>query len=115
MRLLSRIFSRRRRYDDISVSIEEHIEERIDELMADGLSRVQAQQTARCEFGNVSLIAQRSRDVWQWPLLETLLADLKFPNGGCENLRDLPQPFFSRWPSALAPTPRSSAWSTVSF
>jgi hypothetical protein len=36
MRLLSRIFSRRRRYDDISVSIEEHIEERIDELMADG-------------------------------------------------------------------------------
>ena len=78
MRLLSRIFSRRRRYDDISVSIEEHIEERSDELMADGLSRAQAQQTARCEFGNVALIAQRSRDVWQWPLLETLLADLKF-------------------------------------
>jgi predicted permease len=78
MRLLSRIFSRRRRYDDISVSIEEHIEERIDELMADGLTRAQAQQTARCQFGNVALIAQRSRDVWQWPLLETLLADLKF-------------------------------------
>jgi hypothetical protein len=39
MRLLSRIFSRRRRYGDISVSIEEHIEERIDELMADGLTR----------------------------------------------------------------------------
>jgi predicted permease len=78
MRLLSRLFSRRRRYDDISVSIEEHIEERIDELTADGLTRAQAQQTARCEFGNVALIAQRSRDVWQWPLLETLLADLKF-------------------------------------
>ena len=78
MRLLSRLFSRRRRYDDISVSIEEHIEERIEELLADGLTRAQAQQTARREFGNAALIAQRSREVWQWPLLEALVADLKF-------------------------------------
>src|ERR1700723_314012 len=78
MRLLSRLFSRGRRYDDISVSIEEHIEERIEELMDDGLTRAQARQTARREFGNAALIAQRSREVWQWPLLEAPMADLKF-------------------------------------
>jgi len=30
------------------------------------------------EFGNVGLVEQRSREVWQWPALESILADLKF-------------------------------------
>ena len=69
---------RRRRYDDLSVSIEEHIEERIDELIEGGMGRREAEQRARREFGNVALIAQRSREVWQWRALESILADLKF-------------------------------------
>jgi predicted permease len=73
----SRFFSRNRRYDDISVSIEEHIEERIDELMEEGKSRDEAEQTARRDFGNVALFKERSREVWQWQRLETLLVDLK--------------------------------------
>src|SRR5882757_1344827 len=78
MRLLTQLFSRRLRYDDISVSIQEHLEERIEELMADGMSRTQAEQTARREFGNVTLFEQRSREVWQWQALESILSDLKF-------------------------------------
>lgn len=78
MPLLAKIFGRRDRYDDISVSIQEHIEERIDELIEDGMSRVQAEQKARREFGNATVIEQRSREVWQWPALESILADLKF-------------------------------------
>ncbi|HVU46650.1 MAG TPA: ABC transporter permease [Terracidiphilus sp.] len=78
MQLLARFFGRRRRYDDISVSIQEHIEERIDELMEEGVPQAQAEQMARCEFGNATLIEQRSREVWQWAALESLLADLKF-------------------------------------
>ena len=42
----------RRRYDDLSVSIREHLEERVDELMHDGMSREEAEQRARREFGN---------------------------------------------------------------
>lgn len=78
MRWFAQLFSRRRRYEDISVSIQEHIEERAEELMTDGIPRAQAEQTARHEFGNSALLEQRSREVWQWPALESILADLKF-------------------------------------
>ena len=78
MRWFAQLFSRRRRYEDISVSIQEHIEERTEELMTDGIPRAQAEQTARREFGNSALLEQRSREVWQWPALESILADLKF-------------------------------------
>ena len=55
MRWLSQLFSRNRRYDDLSASIREHIKERTEELIEDGMPPVQAGQTARREFGNVAL------------------------------------------------------------
>jgi len=73
-----RLFSRRRRYDDLAVSISEHIAERSEELMDDGMPRAEAEQTARREFGNLALMEQRSREVWQWPTAESLLSDVRF-------------------------------------
>jgi len=70
-------FSRKRRYDDVAVSIQEHIDERADELMEAGMPRDEAEQAARREFGNVALLKERSREVWQWQRVESLLADLK--------------------------------------
>src|SRR5262245_45648804 len=75
---LKQIFSRRRRYDEIAESIREHLEEKIEDLMGDGLSREEANLKAQREFGNVTLIEERSREVWQWPMLETLFQDLRF-------------------------------------
>jgi predicted permease len=77
MQWLKQLFARRRRYDDLSVSIQEHIEERTEELIEEGMTRDEARQTARREFGNVALIEQRSREAWQWSTLELLRADLK--------------------------------------
>jgi predicted permease len=77
MQGLSKLFSRRRRFDDISVSIQEHIDERTEELMEEGMPREQAEQAARREFGNVTLIKERSREEWQWAALESLLADMR--------------------------------------
>ena len=77
MSLLSRLVSKSRRYNDISVSIQEHIDERIDELMEEGMSREEAERMARRDFGNVTLIQERSREVWQWQKLESLLVDMK--------------------------------------
>ncbi len=74
---MGNLFGRRRRFDDISVSIREHIEERAEELMEDGMAPEQAMQTVRREFGNVALLQERSREVWQWQQLESLLMDLK--------------------------------------
>ena len=66
---IRQLFTRRRRYEDISVSIREHLEERIDELTDGGMDRRTAEQSARREFGNFALIEERSREVWQWRLL----------------------------------------------
>ena len=78
MSRLSQFFSRRRRYNDLSVSIQEHIAERADELIAEGMPRAEAEQAAKREFGNVGLIEQRSRETWQWPAAESILADIRF-------------------------------------
>jgi putative ABC transport system permease protein len=78
MRWFKRLLSRRRRYDDLAISIQEHLEERTEELMDDGLSREEAAQKARREFGNVAVISERSREAWQWPTLESIWADVKY-------------------------------------
>ena len=78
MRWLKQIFSRHRRYDEIAESIREHLEEKIEDLMEYGLSREEATRKAHREFGNVTLIEERSREVWQWPRLEALFQDLRY-------------------------------------
>jgi hypothetical protein len=78
MRWLTQLFTRRRRYDELSESIREHLDERIADLMDRGMRRKQAEQAARREFGNVTRIEERSREVWQWPTAESLWADVKY-------------------------------------
>jgi len=75
---LKQLFSRGRRYDDLAVSMREHLEEKLDELMEDGMPRSEAERLAKREFGNTALIEQRSRDVWQWPAVESLCADARY-------------------------------------
>jgi len=72
------LFSRRRHLDELSESIREHLEEKVADLMDRGMTRKEAERTARQEFGNVTLIEQRSREVWQWPTLESIVADLRY-------------------------------------
>jgi predicted permease len=77
MKWLEQILSRRRRDKEIAESIREHLEEKIEELMEDGLSREDATHAARREFGNPTLIEERSREVWQWSRLESIWRDAK--------------------------------------
>jgi predicted permease len=71
------LLSRRRRYDELSESIRRYLGEKIVDLMDLGMTRDEAEREARREFGNVTLIEQRSREIWQWPALEFFLGDLK--------------------------------------
>ena len=48
------LLSRRRIYDDLSAEIREHLKEKIDELVAGGMSRKDASAAARREFGNLN-------------------------------------------------------------
>ena len=77
MNRLTRLFSRRRRYHELSESIHEHLDEKIADLMDQGMTREQAEHAARREFGNVTHIEERSREVWQWPRLEGTLRDMR--------------------------------------
>jgi len=77
MKWFRQLFSRGRGYDDLSVSIREHLEEKIEELMEEGKSREDAERATRREFGNLALVEERSREVWQWPMLDSVLTDLK--------------------------------------
>ena len=74
---LRQLWSRRRRYDELSESIREHLDEKIATLMDRGMTSEEAKRAARREFGNVSLIEQRGREVWQWHLMESTLADAR--------------------------------------
>jgi predicted permease len=72
------IFRRRALYRDLSEEIQLHIEERAEQLMSEGMSAEEATRHARKAFGNRTLLEERSREVWQWPLLESIWADVRF-------------------------------------
>ena len=78
MSWLGQLFSRRRRYDELSESIREHLDEKIEDMIDRGMTREEAEHEARREFGNVTRIEERSREVWQWSALESLWADTKY-------------------------------------
>ena len=78
MRWLKQIFSRRRLSADLSAEMQQHLEEKIEALIAGGMPREEAVHAARRAFGNATLIEQRSREVWMWPLIESICGDVKF-------------------------------------
>ena len=67
-------------YDDLSEEIRLHIEERAEQLMCDGMSREEAERTARMAFGNRTIASKKNAagEVWQWPTLESIWGDLRF-------------------------------------
>jgi predicted permease len=72
------LWLRRRMYSDLAEEIRQHLDEQIEALMADGMSREDAEHAARRQFGNVSGIEERGREAWMYPFLESLGADLKY-------------------------------------
>src|SRR5258705_1137005 len=87
MRWLKQLFSRRRFCGELSLEIREHIDERIEELVAEGMPKKEAAAAARREFGNMTLIEEDSRAIWQWPTVEGFLSDLRY---GVRMLRTSP-------------------------
>ncbi|MGB7283505.1 MAG: ABC transporter permease [Candidatus Acidiferrum sp.] len=78
MNLLKQIFTRRGLYNDLSDEIQEHLEEKFEELVASGMSKKEATDAARRQFGNITLIENDSREVWQWPTIESFFADVRY-------------------------------------
>jgi predicted permease len=87
MNWVRRLFSLRQLYNDLSDEIRTHLEERTEELVASGLSKEDAAAQARREFGNVTLIEERGREIWQWHAVESFFEDVRF---GLRTLRKSP-------------------------
>jgi putative ABC transport system permease protein len=81
------LFSRRRICRNLSAEIQEHLDERIEELIAEGIAKKDAAATARREFGSVTLIAEDSREVWRWGAVENFAIDVRY---GLRSLRRSP-------------------------
>jgi putative ABC transport system permease protein len=78
MNWIKRLFARRQLEADLAAEIRGHLDERVADLVSRGLSRAEAIRQARREFGNVSLIEERAREVWRWRWIEDFLFDLRF-------------------------------------
>src|SRR6266852_7151078 len=87
MMWLKQLFSRRRLYGDLSEEIREHLEEKVEELVAGDMSRKEAEAAARREFGNVRLTEEDSCAVWRWAAIEDFFMDVRF---GARMLRKNP-------------------------
>jgi len=78
MNAIRQLFQRRRFCDDLSEEIREHLEEKIHDLIENGMPPAEAEATARREFGNVALIEERGRETWHWMTFENFLADVRY-------------------------------------
>src|SRR5215469_7352024 len=78
MSWLKQLRSRRQLYGELSEEIQAHLDEKVEELIADGISKAEAKQIALREFGNVGLVQEQSHDVWAWASLEEFLSDVRY-------------------------------------
>jgi predicted permease len=78
MNWLRQLFQRRQIYNDLAEEIQQHLAEKVETLMAGGMSRRDAEYAAMRQFGNVALIEESGHEPWMWRRSESLLADIKF-------------------------------------
>jgi putative ABC transport system permease protein len=64
--------------DDLQDELRFHLDSRIDDLVAGGLSRTEAEREAARRFGHVLRVRESSRDVKLLPWLESLVQDARF-------------------------------------
>jgi predicted permease len=87
MNWLRQLVSRRQLCRDLSEEIQAHLDEKIEEFVADGMSRQEARHAALREFGNPALLEENSRDVWAWQSIENFHLDIRY---GLRTLRHNP-------------------------
>ena len=87
MTRFTQMFSRRQIDGELSDEIQTHLDERIEELISNGVSRADASLAARKEFGNVTQTKEKGAEIWRWTHVEELMQDVRF---GIRMLRKSP-------------------------
>jgi predicted permease len=68
----------RRKQQELKEELDSHLRMSAQERVERGEEAAHAQQSARRELGNATLIRETTRDLWGWRWLETLLQDLRY-------------------------------------
>ncbi|HEV2501030.1 MAG TPA: ABC transporter permease [Terriglobia bacterium] len=84
---LRALFRRPKLADDLKAEIRSHLEMEERENLESGMPPDEARYAALRRFGNVILAEERSREMWIWNTVETLLQDLRY---GLRQLRRNP-------------------------
>ena len=80
---IERALGRRRNLaSELEQEIDAHIQFLIDENQERGMSLEEARAAARCEFGNMTTVQERSYQSWQFPRFESLLQDIRYAMRG---------------------------------
>ena len=87
LRRVRALLNRRRLDDELRAEIDDHLEHRRQQLMAEGLSPTEADAGARRAFGNVASVRDRMHDGWGFPSFDSLLQDARY---GARILRKAP-------------------------
>src|SRR6266849_3915297 len=81
------LWGRKLRQQQLEQELRSHLQMAARDRMDRGESGEHAQQAARREFGNVTLVKQVTRDQWGWRWLEELVQDVRY---GARMLRKNP-------------------------
>src|SRR5260370_116468 len=77
MKWLFDLGRRRRINREVAEEVESHIEEKVAELVERGVPSQEARRHASREFGNATLVTERSREAWGWTALERIAQDVR--------------------------------------
>lgn len=78
LRKLTWLGRRRQKEAELREELQFHLDEDADERRADGIDAADADLAARREFGNRARIAEDTRAVWGWRIVEQLLQDVRY-------------------------------------
>jgi predicted permease len=63
---------------DLDRELRYHVDRRVDDLIKDGLSELEARRQANLELGGVPQVQEAVRDAWIWRWLDALLRDVRY-------------------------------------
>ena len=78
IRRLAATLKRQRLDQELREEIDAHIEARRDALIAEGMDQREAAAEARRQFGNVTALAERTREARGFPTIESFAQDVRF-------------------------------------
>jgi hypothetical protein len=104
MNCFRQLFTRRQIYSDLEEEIQQHLEEKVDALMAQGMNREDSEYAAKREFGNVTRIEEAGREAWMWRKWEGSFTMWHLPCANGSDPQGSHSPRFLRSLSVLAPT-----------